>query len=410
MNGFFKDSKTIERMTGGPLGQYVVDYALGLHAQGYTRLTGRRMLAMVAGFNQWLASNKIGTRRITSIHAKKYWQLRKRTRPNSRSTDRSALFRWLELLRQKGVIPQECPPRLTPCEGLIEEYDRHLAERSLSPGSRATYLPLVARFLATRFRQGPARLSSLHAADVIDYFRHRVKRLSGTRAQSTRTALRSFFQFARFRGDLTVDLGVFVPSVAKWSLESLPKSLPSEQVEEVLASCPRSSAVGRRAYAVLLLLARLGLRSAEVVNLMLDDIDWEKSRITIRGKMNRLDHLPMPADVGQAIAAYLKCDRPRVNTRRLFLLSKAPWSGFQTSSSIHAIVKDALAWAGIKSARKGAHQFRHSLACDMLRRGHLLTDIGEILRHRRPDTTAIYAKVDLLALRPLALPWPGGAR
>jgi integrase len=226
----------------------------------------------------------------------------------------------------------------------------------------------------------------------------------------TRTALRSFFQFARLRGDLTVDLALFVPSVAKWSLSSLPRSLPSQHVEKVLGSCPRTSAVGRRAYAVLLLVARLGLRSIEVVNLTLDDIDWERSRITIRGKMNRLDQLPMPADVGQAIAAYLKHDRPRVTTRRLFLLSRAPWAGFRTSSSIHAIVKEAFAWAGIESSRRGAHQFRHSLACEMLRRGRLLADIGEILRHRRPDTTAIYAKVDLVALQPLALAWPGGDR
>jgi site-specific recombinase XerD len=302
------------------------------------------------------------------------------------------------------------PPRPTPCEKVIEDFDRYLAERALSARTRATYLPLISKFLTMHFRKRPVRLSSLNALDVMKYFQRCVKRLSSTRAQLTRTALRSFFRFAQYRGDLTVDLTLFVPSVAKWSLASLPKSLPPDQVKKVLASCPRASAVGRRAYAVLLLVARLGLRSSEVVNLTLDDIDWEKSRITIRGKMNRLDHLPMPAEVGKAIATYLKCDRPRVSTRRLFLLSKAPWSGFQTSSSINAIVKDAFAWAGIESRRRGAHQFRHSLACEMLRRGRLLAEIGEILRHRRPDTTAIYAKVDFLSLRPLALSWPGGAQ
>jgi site-specific recombinase XerD len=225
------------------------------------------------------------------------------------------------------------------------------------------------------------------------------------------TALRSFLRFARYRGEITLDLATCVPAVASWSLSTLPKSLPPAQVEQVLAhACERSTAVGRRDYAILLLLARLGLRGGEVCNLVLEDIDWDSSRIAIRGKGDRVARLPMPADVGKAIAAYLQNGRPRVSgDRRLFLRVRAPLTGFKAQGSVGSVVKHALQRAKIDSPRKGSHQFRHTLATTMLQKGSSLSEIGEVLRHRSPDTTAIYAKVDLLSLRSLALPWPGGA-
>jgi site-specific recombinase XerD len=158
-----------------------------------------------------------------------------------------------------------------------------------------------------------------------------------------------------------------------------------------------------------LLLARLGLRGGEVCNLTLEDIDWESSRIVVRGKGDRVAQLPMPADVGEAIAAYLKYGRPRVTgTRRLFIRVRAPLVGFKGQGSVGTVVKHTLQRAKIDSPRKGAHQFRHTLASTMLQNGSSLSEIGELLRHRSPDTTAIYAKIDLLSLRSLALPWPGG--
>jgi integrase len=169
--------------------------------------------------------------------------------------------------------------------------------------------------------------------------------------------------------------------------------------------------MGRRDYAILLLLARLGLRSGEVVRLTLDDIDWQNSDITVAGKMGRLDKLPLPADVGEAIAAYLTNGRPRVpESRRLFIRSRAPLTGFKDQQGVGSVVEHALARAGIHSPRKGAHQFRHTLASDLLRRGRSLSEIGELLRHRSPQTTSIYAKVDFHSLRPLALAWPGGSQ
>jgi integrase len=207
-----------------------------------------------------------------------------------------------------------------------------------------------------------------------------------------------------------LDLAACVPIVPNWSKSTLPKFLPPGTVQRVLNRCDRQAPLGRRNYAILLLLARLGLRAGEVVALNLEDIDWETSQMTVNGKGGRSTPMPLPADVGEAIAAYLRNGRPRCSSRRVFIRAKAPLGGFASSVAISFIVMRALERAGVKSTRKGAHLFRHTLACDLLRQGCSLDEIGELLRHQSPDTTAIYAKVDLAALHSLALPWPGGSR
>ena len=185
------------------------------------------------------------------------------------------------------------------------------------------------------FGNGPINLSALRATDIVQFIQQGAKRLIVKRAQLMTTAMRSFLRFARYRGDLTLDLAACVPSVASWSLSALPRSLPSAQVEKVLAHCNRKTAVGRRDYAILLLLARLGLRAGEVVALTLDDVDWETGRITIHGKRGRVDQLPLPADVGEAIVAYLKNGRPQVSdNRRLFIRVRAPLTGFKIQQAV----------------------------------------------------------------------------
>jgi site-specific recombinase XerD len=223
-------------------------------------------------------------------------------------------------------------------------------------------------------------------------------------------ALRTFFRYLRHRGYIDVNLAGCVPSVPEYSLSTLPKCLPCGSIERVLQSCDRTIAQGRRDYAVMLLLARLGLRGGEVVVLMLDDVDWDLGQINVRGKGGRFAKLPLPADAGEALADYLKSDRPLSSSRRLFLTLRAPATGMCGASIISSLVKRALARAGVESERKGAHLFRHTLATEMLQRGAKLREIGELLRHRSTNTTRIYAKVDLTALRKLALTWPGGAR
>lgn len=412
MNRFFKDVRTIERMKQGPLGRYITLYADQLHAQGYRRQSGRRKLQLAADFSRWLNRNKIAANQLFAKHVGDYLQSRKRSGFGLQLGDRAAVIGFLKLLREQRVTQERIPqPPITPSQRLLREYDLYLQkERSLSLATRINYAPFVRQFLVSRFGRGRVDLSRLHAVDVLKFVRRTAGQLKNKRVLLMTTALRSFLRFARYRGEITLDLAACVPSVASWSLSTLPRSLPPTQVEPVLANArQRSTAVGRRDHAILLLLARLGLRGGEVGNLVLEDLDWENSRIAIRGKGGRVAHLPMPAEVGKAIAAYLQNGRPRVSSdRRLFLRVRAPLAGFKGQGSVGSVVKHALQRAKIDSPRKGAHQFRHTLASTMLQKGSSLSEIGEVLRHRSPDTTAIYAKVDLLSLRSLALRWPGG--
>ena len=254
------------------------------------------------------------------------------------------------------------------------------------------------------------KLSQLRAEDVVRFVQRQAARLHRKRAKLMTSAMRSFLQYARYRGTVRLDLAAAVPAVANWSMTSIPRAIPADQVRQLLLSIDRHTAGGRRDYAIVLLLARLGLRSGEVAFLELDNIDWKAGRLSVRGKSGRRTDLPLPADVGKAIAAYMRHGRPPSTSRRLFLRARAPVRGFLSQCAIGSVVKHRLQRAGIVAPSKGAHQFRHALATGMLRKGASLAEIGEVLGHRSPDTTRIYAKVDLDRLRTVALPWPGGER
>ena len=223
--------------------------------------------------------------------------------------------------------------------------------------------------------------------------------------------LRSFLRYLRYRGEISCDLASSVPTVRTWELTSLPSYLDPGNIKRVLATCDRHTALGRRDYAILVVLARMGLRANEIRLLTLDDIDWESGHLMVQGKGGHDALMPLPKEVGAAIADYLRHGRPRSDNRRVFLSYSAPHDGFSRSCAITRVAAEALKRAGVDGvAHKGAQLFRHSLATQMLRAGASLTEIGQVLRHRNQDTTRIYAKVDLRSLRELALPWPGGVR
>jgi site-specific recombinase XerD len=233
------------------------------------------------------------------------------------------------------------------------------------------------------------------------------------RAQLMVSALRSFLRFLLQHGEIATDLAASVPAVAHWRLTSVPKHLSEEMVKSVLRSCDRNTVVGRRDYAILLLLARLGLRAGEVVNLELNDIDWRAGEIVVRGKGGVHDRLPLVQEVGEALAAYLRRGRPLLaESRCVFLQVRAPRCGFRGPATVSTILARALQRAGLDPPEKGAHLLRHSLATGMLHRGATMAEIAEVLRHRSARTTEIYAKVDIASLRALAQPWPscGGGR
>ncbi|MEX4005481.1 site-specific integrase [Paraburkholderia sp. EG285A] len=292
---------------------------------------------------------------------------------------------------------------------LIRAFEEFLStERGLSRSTVVHYLTVIQRFLNERFGRKVPHVDRLRPQDIHNFILHEIQRVSRSHGKQVITALRSFLRFLLQRGAIQTDLACALPGVACWRLSHLPKSLPPDQVELLLACCDRSTPVGERDYAILLLLARLGLRGGEVLTMTLDDLDWERGEIVVRGKGQRLERLPMPSDVGAALASYL-CDvRPACATRRVFIRMKAPHQGLAVAA-ICCIVRRALGRAGLDPEFKGAHLLRHSLATNLLRRGATLGEIGQLLRHRQPITTQIYAKVDIAALRDIALPWPGGA-
>jgi site-specific recombinase XerD len=329
-----------------------------------------------------------------------------------RRGEAAALRRLVEFLLREKVIPaQKVPPaRLTPVEHCVQDYESYLRdERVLARATIVNYVPFIREFLQGRFGRERVELSRLRARDVVRFVQRQAPRLHMKRAKLMTTALRSFLQYTRYREAVSLDLAAAVPVVANWSMSSVPRAIAPDQVRQLLASVDRTTPIGRRDYAILLLLARLGVRSGEAASLELDDIDWSLGLLSVRGKGGRRNELPLPADVGKAIAGYLRRGRPRSTSRRVFLRAKAPIRGFIGATGVGAVVQHCIRRAGIKAPTHGAHQFRHGLAAQMLRKGASLSEIGDLLGHCHPQTTMIYTKVDLVALRSLALPWPGSA-
>jgi site-specific recombinase XerD len=410
INQLFTFSSTIKRLRQGPLSEHLDAYAASVAEQGYRRHSIRQQIVVIADLSRWLMQKQIAVRDLDGTVVDRFLRLR-RKQQRVRRGDPKALARLLAMLRQSGVVKQPQAAGASALSRVISEYQRYLLqERGLSQPTLQNYVPVIEQFLSERFRNTTLDFDALRAPDITGFVVRQARRLSPLRAGLMVTALRSFLRYLRYRGVVSIDLSGCVPAVPYWSLSTLPRFLPAEAVERVLECCDRRTSVGRRNYAILLLLARLGLRAGEVVGLNLDDIDWSTGQITIRGKGGKSASLPLAADVGASLAVYLRHDRPRSATRRVFTRHRAPLVGFGNSSTISSIVRRALKHAGVESAHTGAHVLRHSLATSLLRQGGSLDEIGELLRHQSPNTTAIYAKVDVTALHTLALPWPGGSR
>ena len=393
----------------GPLAPHVNSYLNQVKAQGYAVGSLYEQVCALKMFGRWLERSGRQVRDINEAVAG-YFLRRVLQRSYPKNAAPATLRRLLVMLRQVGAIPEAQAASPSPFEQLLGAYERFLLEeRNLAAQSIIPLRHLANRFLSETFDAGPLKLSKLCALDVTTFVQRHAYRHGSSQAKKLVAALRSLLRYLHYKGLVGRDLSWAVPKVARWSLSTLPKHLSAVQVRQVLRYCDRSTPLGRRNYAILLLLARLGLRAGEVVGLNLEDIDWDHGRITVCGKGKRAQ-LPLPADVARALARYLRRDRPHCACRRVFLRHRAPIAGFHRAMAIACIVKRALAKAGVASTRKGAHLLRHSLATDMLRKGASLDEIGEVLRHKSPDSTAIYAKVDLKSLRALALPWPGGAR
>jgi integrase/recombinase XerD len=410
MERFFRNPHTIRQKRQGALGAYIDAFAQLLRDQGYNREWARRRLRLVGEFSHWLSCRHLTVSDITFPKVERFLRLRAR-RHRLEPGSAACLKAFFELLYRKGVIAGPISAiRKSPIDKILGDFSLYLQqERALAPGTIANYLADTKKFLAHRFRTGPVNMSKLTVVQVVESVQHLALAISRKRAKVMTSGLRAFLRYAQYQELIQSNLAACIPSIADWSVASIPNGLPIEAVKRALACCDRRSAMGRRDYAILLLLSRLGLRAGEVCSLQLQDIDWEAGSLTVRGKGSYTAQLPLPTDVGRAIAAYLKNGRQHSLSRSVFLKTCAPVANLN-SGTIGLIVNKALARAGINTSQKGAHQFRHALATNMLRQGASLAEIGEILRHQHLQTTSIYAKVDIASLRMLALPWPGGVR
>ena len=408
---FRAEPRDIPPLTSGPLEPHFAWFATLLARQRYCRQIARRKLRLVAHLNRWLFKKRIPLAQVDealiTIFLEERWKIQRPAIGDSRT-----LSVLLHYLRTAGVTP--VPRFRTACscfDQIVEDYEQFLIEqRCLAAGSVAIYVSVARRFLKHRFPDGRIRLRELRADDLTGFVQSASSDYGLRTLQSSMSSLRSFLRFLLQCGRITIPLANAVPTVAARHLSELPKYLEPAQVEKILKSCDRRRSLGRRDYAILLLLARLGLRAGEVAHLCLEDIDWHAGELCVHGKRARLDRLPLPQDVGQAIANYLKTRQPSGSSRRVFLCACAPYEGFANHQTVGAVVKRALNRARLFPPHRGAHLLRHSLATSMLRGGATMVQIGQVLRHQHIQTTEIYAKVDVNALRALAQPWPGGVR
>jgi site-specific recombinase XerD len=387
----------------GPLAIYADGFAVELKAQGYTKPSAANQLRLLADLSRWLGNRRLTPAELTPERATKFLASRRRRGYVCWLSPR-ALAPTLGYLHRIEAVPIPSVAR-TPLDDLLEEYRHYLAvERALAAGTIRGYVDTARSFLSRPGRGNELDLNGLAAADVIDFVLVACSARSPKTANNVVTGLRSLLRFLYLTERTAAPLASAVPGVAGWRAGALPQTVGAGQVARLLASCDRRSRGGCRDFALLTLLARLGLRVGEVAALRLDDIDWRSGEIVIRGKGGRTDRLPLPVDVGEALAAYLRRRRRRAGHRQLFLTVRAPDGGL-SSTAIRAVVRRAWKRAGMPDL--GAHRLRHSAATEMLSNGAQLSDIGQVLRHRDLVTTAIYAKVDRAALMAVAQPWPG---
>lgn len=388
----------------GPLASHVEGFRKHLVGQGYRPSSVRRQEVLMGQVSCWLARRKLTAADLTGETVGRF--LRTRRSEGHATTQPVSLL--VEYLRSAGIAAAAAH-----CEAgsaasvLLQRYERYLFhERGLSAGTVSQYLRPAGAFLAQCSSAGGLGMEVLTAGEVTEFLVSECRRWKTDHAKSVATALRVFLRFLYAEGLTPNLLAGAVPSVANRRGASLPKGISADAVLGLLKSCDRRTVVGRRDFAILTVLSRLGLRASEVASLRLGDLDWRNGEIIVRGKGNRKDRLPMPTDVGEAIVGWLQHGRPRCDSPCVFTRVRAPYRGLSVPG-LSMIVASACNRADLPVIH--AHRLRHTAATEMLRAGASLAEVGQVLRHRSPEVTALYAKVDQNALSALVRSWPGGA-
>ncbi len=407
ITAFFKRKNLIDRLYQGPLGPYIDLYAERLIAERHCYQSGARCSRVVGDFSVWLLSKHLQVTDVDEDTIERYERFRAKYRRPFLS-DHAALVRLLSILREIEVTKPATPNSLEPLQQIEHDFEQYLLQiRGLAQVSITRHRTPLRKFLRECCADGITSFPKLTGKDVTRFLVQHAHDQSPSSAKSMCWSLRAFCRYLLHQGHTTCDLSTAVPSIRTWKFAALPELLSIEQIQSVLDGCDRSTAIGLRDYAVLMLLSRLGLRANEVALLRLDDIDWHSGRLIVRGKGRVQDPLPILSDVGAAVTDYLHHARPITESRYLFVRALAPHSRFASSAAVSMIATTALTRAGLQLRHKGAHIFRRSLATQMLDAGASLSEIGQVLRHKDHDTTRLYAKVDINGLNALALPWPG---
>lgn len=411
MQPLYADPRRLEQRFGDLLAGYVTTFVSDELAQGFGRLTVHQHIQALGRLNDWLRCRGLRVAELTAHRLEAFIRTRRRRKGSGR-VGADVLRRFLQHLQSAGIAPPARARREPSAhEHLLNDFAGYLThQRGLSPWTITRYRFWVRGFLTEQFGSRPPRVTQLRPPDVSAYVIATADQHGRERARDLVSALRAFLRWLQTRGEIDGALAAAVPTVATWRLRDLPPVLTPAEVRRVLRTCNRRTAMGRRDYAILLLLARLGLRAGEVVLLRLEDVDWRGGTLRVRRKGGHVDELPMPPDVGKALATYVQQGRPRCLERRVFLPVVAPHRGFRHSSTVSSIVAAALHRAGLAPVRRGAHLLRHALASSLLRRGAPMREISQLLGHREPTSTEVYARVDIASLQTVAQPWPGGGQ
>jgi integrase/recombinase XerD len=390
---------------------YCEQFMQQLADQGYTTATVRTYDGAAALFCQevtrrGLRKGELVGRRLSKTHAAAL----KAMHPNKYNQKRYCLERFIDALVEAGVAERPKPPKKAPTavERLRAEYEAYLREqRGLTEATIYHCVRFLDRFMTYRFGATLGDLNDITPADIVKFLREVMGRKTPYRDKTPPTHLRSLFRYLFWSGKTKRDLASSLPRVATGRASHLSRSLKPEEIERLIDAVWAPDPIGRRNYAMLMVLARLGLRAPEVIAIQLDDIDWRTGTILIRGKGKQHDRMPLPEDAGKAIVDYIRNGR-RGSSRTLFVSHMVPYRPFVNAQILNTVLRAALKETGLRPPQKyiGSHLLRHSLATDMLRKGASLDEIGDVLRHRSRASTAIYAKHDIEGLRSIARAWP----
>jgi len=388
----------------GPLAPYAAAFREELAGSSYAVRSAEVHLLLMARMSRWLGQVPLDPGELGPAEVDEFLSWNHAEGYRFPKSARGAMP-LLVFLRGLGVVPELPAPALSASEQLLRRFRVHLAtERGLTEGTICNYVHAGRLLFGALERSGDVELGALSAADVDGFVVAECRGRGIAAAKNLVNGLRSLLRFLHLEGITASALSGAVPAVSGWTGGGLPRGVDAASVRGLLASCDRRTAKGSRDFAILTLLTRLGLRAGEVSALDLDDIDWPAGEVLVRGKASRLERLPLPADVGEALAGYLTTGRPRCGQRALFLQVLAPHRRI-TVGAISVIVHAACTRAGLDPI--ATHRLRHTVASELLRHGAGLPEIGQLLRHRSAAVTSIYARADTGALRQLARPWPG---